>query len=224
MLIMLLLIYFHIFHQIREVANHIEYQWSNVLSEKDKKSWELLSLRNHNVNKRKAEDAQLASNTEKVRTTQVQVVYHPQIKNHNNETSSSSKTNKKGGESIVATTSSLGEIEFLKPKRPMTAYLFFAQEMRPKIKSLHPEYTGLTVTKELGKLWAGLSVMLKLKYKQLEETARNAYLREVREWQKRYHPDDYLALEEARQMHSDITREKKKLKKKQAAKKNMMTK
>lgn len=252
-------IFIFFFAQIREVAKHIEFQWSNVLSEQDKQSWEPTSRKpnpDRFNKKRKMKEKNIVSysgtnntTTATINTTtaatpspttnatfsatvtatsttttntntttaptsiviQNEKAFKQQQNNNNYEEdkSPSSNTEKKVKRSSVTTAPSRGDVEFLKPKRPMTAYLFFAQEMRPKIKSLHPEYSGLTVTKELGKLWAGLSVMLKLKYKQLEEKARNEYLREVRLWQKRYHPDDYLALEEARQMHSDIAREKK---------------
>jgi hypothetical protein len=64
----------------------------------------------------------------------------------------------------------------------MTAYLFFAQEMRPKIKQLHPEYPGITVTKEIGVMWQNMSVYAKLNYKRLEIEARKEYMTSLKKW------------------------------------------
>jgi len=69
-----------------------------------------------------------------------------------------------------------------KPKRPMSAYLFFAQEMRPKIKRLNPAYPGIAVTRELGRIWSRLDFFAKLKYKQLEFDARKNYIKQMMKW------------------------------------------
>ena len=69
-----------------------------------------------------------------------------------------------------------------KPGRPMTAYLFFSQELRPKLKKQFPHYAGMTITKELGKMWSRLGRAGKRKYKQLELDARGQYEREVKRW------------------------------------------
>ena len=72
--------------------------------------------------------------------------------------------------------------EALKPKRPMTAYLFFAQEMRPRIKERYPNFTGITVTKHIGKMWSNLNAIERIKYKYQERSARVSYMVEMRTW------------------------------------------
>lgn len=72
--------------------------------------------------------------------------------------------------------------EIPKPKRPLTAYLFFTQEMRPRIKQLHPSHPGIAVTRELGRIWASLDFLAKYKYKQLEFEARKVYIRDMKKW------------------------------------------
>lgn len=163
------------------------------MSETEKKKWESISYahKSHSTE-------QKISSKDKVNPPRKENTTQPQKRKAECETPKSSPTKTKKPKKPKTSSKNIhsNAYEFLKPKRPMTAYLFFAQEMRPKIKKLHPEFTGLTVTKELGKLWAGLSVMLKLKYKQMEESARNDYLREVKEWQKKYHPNACVSMNE----------------------------
>lgn len=180
-----------ILSKIREAAKQIEYKWSNLLSETERKKWESISY----AHKSRSTEKKISSK-DKVNPSLEKNTAPSQKRKAECETPKTSPTKTKKPKTAPKNIYSSDAYEFLKPKRPTTAYLFFAQEMRPKIKTLHPEFTGLTVTKELGKLWAGLSVMLKLKYKQMEERARNDYLRKVKEWQRKYHLNECISIEE----------------------------
>lgn len=50
------------------------------------------------------------------------------------------------------------------PKRPTTAFFFFAQDQRGKIKEENPDMKITEISKELGRLWKELSDKQKEKY------------------------------------------------------------
>lgn len=69
-----------------------------------------------------------------------------------------------------------------RPKRPMTAYMFFTKEARPLIKVESPNMTGPLVTSALGKKWTSLCEEEKYKYKKLELEARKKYGELMKKW------------------------------------------
>jgi hypothetical protein len=42
------------------------------------------------------------------------------------------------------------------PKAPLSAYMYFCKEYRPRMRSEHPEWEFTDVGRELGKLWKDL--------------------------------------------------------------------
>ncbi|KAL7492365.1 hypothetical protein ACHAWT_002550 [Skeletonema menzelii] len=52
-----------------------------------------------------------------------------------------------------------------KAKKPLTGYMLFAKEMRPKVKEENPEMSFGELGKELGARWRALSEEEKGKYK-----------------------------------------------------------
>ena len=52
-----------------------------------------------------------------------------------------------------------------KAKKPLSGYMLFAKEMRPKLKEESPDLTFGEVGKELGARWRALSDDEKAKYK-----------------------------------------------------------
>ncbi len=71
-----------------------------------------------------------------------------------------------------------------KPKRPITAYLFFAQQMRPKIKEKNPEMKGLDITRKVGVSWNETSMAEKEPYLKLEADSRKEYKEAMMTWRK----------------------------------------
>ena len=69
-----------------------------------------------------------------------------------------------------------------RPKRPMTAYMFFTKDARPIVKAESPNMTGPLVASELGKRWASLCAEEKSKYKKLELEARKEYGEMKKKW------------------------------------------
>ena len=52
-----------------------------------------------------------------------------------------------------------------KAKKPLSGYMLFAKEMRPKLKEQSPDLSFGEVGKELGARWRALSDAEKAKYK-----------------------------------------------------------
>lgn len=69
-----------------------------------------------------------------------------------------------------------------KPKRPLSAYFYFAKEMRPKIKLQYPNLGGNDVTKEIGIMWSRLDLTQKQPYVYLEQEAKDEYDKAMEEW------------------------------------------
>jgi len=51
-----------------------------------------------------------------------------------------------------------------KSKKPLTGFMLFSKEMRPKVKAEDPDLTFGGIGKRLGELWRGLSDAEKAKY------------------------------------------------------------
>ena len=61
------------------------------------------------------------------------------------------------------------------PKRPVSAYLFFAKEMRPLLKESNPDLTFTEVGTEIGIKWGKLSPSERHKYEQLAMIDRHRW-------------------------------------------------
>jgi hypothetical protein len=160
--------------EIDEIASKIEHRWSNELTQQERDNWDKLSKLGSTVGpkekskkttscKRGEEELTISKNMTKVKALSKETPRKNIPKrNEDNQKPSSD--------------------EGSKPKRPMTAYLFFAQEIRPKIKERHPDLRGNAVTKLIGKTWSTLNELERIKYKQQERNARVAYKMEMRTW------------------------------------------
>ena len=72
-----------------------------------------------------------------------------------------------------------------KVKRPLSAYMIFCNEMRPKIKKKYPDNKVSDISKKLGKLWKSLKVKDRERYDKLNEKEQNRYRIELKEQSKR---------------------------------------
>lgn len=156
--------------KVDEIASKIEHRWSNELTQQERDHWEKLAKicpnkksRNTTSCKRGEEELTISKNVAEIKALSKETPRKNGLKRNEDNPKSSSD-------------------EALKPKRPMTAYLFFAQEMRPRIKERHPNFPGITVTKHIGKMWANLNVLERIKYKHQERSARVTYMMEMRTW------------------------------------------
>lgn len=63
------------------------------------------------------------------------------------------------------------------PKRSLSAFFWFCNDERPKVKGLNPEYGVGDVAKELGKQWAETPPDVKKKYEAMAERDKARYER-----------------------------------------------
>jgi len=71
------------------------------------------------------------------------------------------------------------------PKRSLSAFFWFCNDERPRVKGLNPEYRVGDVAKELGKLWAVMNPEMKRKYEAMSERDKARYEREMAAYKKR---------------------------------------
>ncbi|EZA49310.1 hypothetical protein DMN91_000150 [Ooceraea biroi] len=79
------------------------------------------------------------------------------------------------------------------PKRALSAFFYFCQELRGKMRELHPEMGVGDIAKELGKLWMSTDLQTKSKYMAIAEEDRARYEREIIAYNKRvknYDPEE----------------------------------
>ena len=77
------------------------------------------------------------------------------------------------------------------PKRAACAFLFFSQEMRPRIKSQNPEMKNIDISKQLGEAWRTASTSEKEPYVEKEKEDRARYKREMLVWNSNKAERDY---------------------------------
>jgi len=65
------------------------------------------------------------------------------------------------------------------PKRSLSAFFWFCNDERPKIRETNPEYTVGDVAKELGKMWALVDPQTKERYNVMAERDKQRYKREM---------------------------------------------
>lgn len=69
------------------------------------------------------------------------------------------------------------------PKRPCSAYIYFSNEMRPKLKEEKPELGMAERSKHIGKTWATLEAEKKKRYQELANADKQRYIREYLAYQ-----------------------------------------
>ena len=70
-------------------------------------------------------------------------------------------------------------LEGEKPKQPRSAYFYFSQEERVKVKADYPNYSICEIAKELGQRWADMQPDAKRRYQQMTEEDRQKYDQEM---------------------------------------------
>jgi len=70
------------------------------------------------------------------------------------------------------------------PKRPMSAFLYYSQKMRPIVKKQHPNISNTDVSKLLGEMWNKASDDEKAPHIHCAATKREQYNMDVSEWRK----------------------------------------
>lgn len=63
------------------------------------------------------------------------------------------------------------------PKRSLSAFFWFCNDERSKIRGMNPEYTVGDVAKELGRMWAGVDPQTRERYNQMSERDKQRYQR-----------------------------------------------
>lgn len=69
-----------------------------------------------------------------------------------------------------------------RPKRAMSAFIHYSQEMRPKIKKENPELKTTEITKILGAKWRAASEEDKRSHVEYEKRERETYYKELAVW------------------------------------------
>jgi len=65
------------------------------------------------------------------------------------------------------------------PKRSLSAFFWFCNDERPKIRGMNPEYTVGDVAKELGRMWAQVDPQTRERYNLMAERDKQRYQREM---------------------------------------------
>merc|ERR1711862_885405 len=68
------------------------------------------------------------------------------------------------------------------PKRSLSAFFFFGNDQRAKIKEENPDFGVTDIAKELGKRWADIDPNLKTKCEKLAEDDKARYAKEKAEY------------------------------------------
>lgn len=68
------------------------------------------------------------------------------------------------------------------PKRPLSAYLYFSADERPKLRALHPQWRMSEWSKELSKRWAATKRAGRAIYEEKAAHDKARYERELADW------------------------------------------
>ena len=71
-----------------------------------------------------------------------------------------------------------------RPKRPTTAYLYFTQKGREKLRKENPDLSFSDMGRGLGELWRSLSAEEKAPYYEMHKADRERYEKEEAEWKR----------------------------------------
>lgn len=79
------------------------------------------------------------------------------------------------------------------PKRSMSAFFWFSQDERKKVRAANPNFGVGEVAKELGRRWSDAEAALKSKYEALAEKDRVRYGKEKKAYQQQINEEKRLA-------------------------------
>ncbi|KAJ8867109.1 hypothetical protein PR048_032972 [Dryococelus australis] len=71
------------------------------------------------------------------------------------------------------------------PKRSLSAFFWFCNDERSKVKAMNPEYGVGDISKELGRRWSDVAPDVKSKYEAMAEKDKARYEREMSAYKKR---------------------------------------
>lgn len=89
------------------------------------------------------------------------------------------------------------------PKRASSAFLFYSQVMRPRIKAEHPEMKNTEISKQLGEAWSKATDAQKAPFVQKEKEDRDRYKREMEEWNNNKHDRELAEAQRQHQMKQE---------------------
>lgn len=76
------------------------------------------------------------------------------------------------------------------PKRAMTAYMYYSQEMRPRLKEDHPDFSFGELSKALGKKYSERSDQEKQKYEEMAKNDKDRYEKQMSNYEPPEPSDD----------------------------------
>ena len=65
--------------------------------------------------------------------------------------------------------------DLARPKKPLSAYIFFSQEVRDKMKAEHPEWNSTEIMKHVSSKWQHMSKEQKQPYNDLANKDKQRY-------------------------------------------------
>ena len=82
--------------------------------------------------------------------------------------------------SITKNNKNISDINTNNPKKNVSAYFHFTEDVRPKLQKKFPNDTMTDISKRLGKLWRNLKEKDKLKYEKMAQKDKQRYLQELK--------------------------------------------
>lgn len=71
------------------------------------------------------------------------------------------------------------------PKRPLSAYFIFSNEIRPTVKKQNPDAKITDMSKIIGDMWKGMDDGKKAKYQKKADTDKERYEKEMAAYKKK---------------------------------------
>lgn len=87
-----------------------------------------------------------------------------------------------------------------RPKRNKSAYLFFCDEERPKVRESQPGLAMTEVAKVLGGFWSSLDEIRKEKFTKLAAEDKARYSKQMQEYQQKPSEDDVSSVKKQREV------------------------
>lgn len=69
-------------------------------------------------------------------------------------------------------------VKIAQPKRPLSSYVIYSNEIRPKVKEENPEMAGKDVMRTISEMWKGLDENLKQQYVEKSKLDKERYEKE----------------------------------------------
>ena len=76
----------------------------------------------------------------------------------------------------------ISNIDTNNPKKNVSAYIHFTEDIRPKLQKKFPNDTMTDISKRLGKLWGGLNSKDKQKYENMAQQDKKRYTKDINKY------------------------------------------